>query len=181
MNVKRVVVGPLQTNCYILEINNSVLIIDPGDNFSLIKNSIGEDKTVEGIVITHSHFDHIGALNEAMEYYHAKKFDMSNLSEGTKKIGPFNFDCIYTKGHYLDSITLYFKNINTMFVGDFIFKNSIGRVDLEGASVKDMIKSINKILEYDNSKIMPGHGIPTTLDDERENLRYFAKDLEYNL
>ena len=181
MNVKRVVVGPLQTNCYILEINNSVLIIDPGDNFALIKDSIGENKTVEGIVITHSHFDHVGALNEAMNYYHVNKYGMNNLSEGTNNIGPFNFDVIYTEGHYFDSITLYFKNINTMFVGDFIFKNSIGRVDLDGASVPDMIKSINKILEYPNVKIMPGHGESTTLDDERENLKFFAKDLEYNL
>lgn len=181
MNVKCVVVGNLQTNCYILEKDNSVLIIDPGEDFSLIKESIDERKEVIGVVITHSHFDHIGALDDVINYYHINKYDRSNLIEGRNNIGSFEFDVIYTEGHYFDSITLYFKNINTMFVGDFIFKDSIGRVDLEGASITNMINSINKILKYPNAKIMPGHGVSTTLDDERETLKYFLKDLEYNL
>ncbi len=180
MNIKRVVVGPLMTNCYILELNDSVLIIDPGDNFDLIRANIDEQKLVVGVVITHSHFDHIGALEEVMNYYHVKKYDMKTMCEGVCNIGPFKFETIYTKGHYFDSITLYFKDINTMFVGDFIFRNSIGRVDLEGASTTDMIDSINKILNYPNAKIMPGHGWYTTLDEERTNLKYFIKDLECN-
>ena len=181
MNVKRVVVGPLQTNCYILELDSSVLIIDPGEDFPLIRDSISNDKTIEGVIITHSHFDHIGALNDTLNYYHTKKYDKSNLMEGINNIGPFEFEVIYTEGHYFDSISLYFKHVNMMFVGDFIFKNSIGRVDLEGSSSTDMIKSIRKILTMDNVKIMPGHGFPTTLDDERINLNYFIKDLENNL
>ena len=181
MNVKRVVVGPLQTNCYILELDSSVLIIDPGEDFPLIRDSISNDKTIEGVIITHSHFDHIGALNDTLNYYHTKKYDKSNLMEGINNIGLFEFEVIYTEGHYFDSISLYFKHVNMMFVGDFIFKNSIGRVDLEGSSSTDMIKSIRKILTMENVKIMPGHGFPTTLDDERINLNYFIKDLENNL
>lgn len=181
MNVKCVVVGPLQTNCYILEKENSILIIDPGEDFTLIRDTIGNEKHIEGVVVTHSHFDHVGALDDVMNYYHTQKYDRSNLSEGTNKIGPFEFDVLYTEGHYFDSITLYFKNMNMMFVGDFIFKDSIGRVDLEGASSSDMIKSIRKILTMPNVKIMPGHGCPTTLDDERVNLNYFIKDLANNL
>lgn len=171
----------MQTNCYILEKYDSVLIVDPGDNFNLIKNTINKDKKVVGVVITHSHFDHVGALDEVLDYYHIHKYGYDNLMEGKNNVGPFNFDVIYTEGHYFDSITLYFKNINTMFVGDFIFKNSIGRVDLEGASIPDMIKSINKILTMPDAKIMPGHGESTTLDAERDNLRIFLKDLECNL
>lgn len=180
MNIKCVVVGSLKTNCYIIENRDETLIIDPGDNAELIINNIDESQNVVGIIITHHHFDHIGALNKLLEYFHTKEYNMSNLSEGTNKISSFEFDCLYTTGHYYDSISIDFKNINTMFVGDFIFKNSIGRVDLEGANVIDMINSLEYILNYENRTIMPGHGDSTSLDEERENIKIFIKNLKYN-
>lgn len=179
VNIKCVVVGPLETNCYMVENDTEVLIIDPGADAEKIISNIEPGKCVVGIIITHHHFDHVGALSNLLKYYNTKEYNMSNLVEGKNKISSFSFNCLYTPGHYYDSISLDFTDINTMFVGDFIFKDSIGRVDLEGANVLDMINSLESILKYENRIIMPGHGNNTSLDDERENIKNFIKIL-YN-
>ena len=172
MVVEKVVVGSLETNCYIVIKDNHALIIDPGDEANKIINKIG-NLIVDGILITHFHFDHIGALNELKEYYKCNVYSINNLEEKEYKIGNFIFDVIYTKGHTDDSITYYFKNENLMFVGDFIFKNSIGRTDLETGSFSKMKKSIEKIKNYPNVKIYPGHGDYTYLDIEKKENSYF--------
>ena len=171
MRIKIVQVGELEENCYIVEKNNKCLIIDPGSEFNKIKENI--DKEVIGILFTHSHYDHVGALKEAKNYYNIKVYEYKNLKEGKITIGPFDIEVIYTKGHTNDSVTYYFKEEKIMFTGDFIFKNSIGRTDL-GGNTKDMIESINKIKHYDDSIIIyPGHGEYTTLSSEKENNEFF--------
>lgn len=173
MNIKKVVVGALEENCYVLEKNNTCLVVDPGDEYQKIKEVIGDNKVL-GVLITHSHFDHVGALRNFLSKRGVKIFKKSNAQEQEYTIGDFTFSCIYTPGHSSDSITFYFKEINTMFVGDFIFKNSIGRWDLPTGSIKDMKKSIEKIKEYDDSiKIYNGHGEDTTLKEEKNNNPYF--------
>ena len=63
---------------------------------------------------------------------------------------------------------------NNMFVGDFIFKNSIGRTDLEGGNEEDMKKSIEKIRQYsDEITLYPGHGQKTDLGEEKKNNLFF--------
>ena len=62
MKINRVVVGSLGTNWYVLELNNKCLVIDPGDEYEKIKEVIA-DKEIVGVIITHYHFDHIGALD----------------------------------------------------------------------------------------------------------------------
>ena len=69
MNIKVVVVGNLETNCYIIEKGNSILIIDPGAEADKIEAQITSDKNVLGIIITHSHDDHTGASLELMNKY----------------------------------------------------------------------------------------------------------------
>ena len=165
MQVNRVVVGPLETNCYILIKDDKCLVIDPGDEIDKIKKEIG-NKEVVGVIVTHYHFDHIGALN-----YFDKDLilDKSNLEEKEYDINGFNFEVIYTPGHKEDAITIYFKEENIMFTGDFIFEGTIGRMDLEGGSTIDMKKSLDKIKEYDsNIKIYPGHGNSTYLYKENK-------------
>lgn len=170
MNIDIVVVGPLQTNCYIISQNNHVLIIDPGDNYNKIIKVVG-NRIIDGIVITHYHFDHIGALKE---FNLSKVFDRNNLSEGTNIIDNFKFKVIYTPGHKEDSISLYFDKIKSLFVGDFIFLNSIGRTDLPGGNMDDMLNSLLKTSSFDNDvTIYPGHGKSTTFEYERQNNIYF--------
>ena len=163
MQIDRVVVGDYETNCYILSIDNDALIIDPGDEYEKIVDKV-YDKNILGILITHSHFDHVGAL----KYFNNVIYDYNNLSEKNYTIGKFNFDVIYTPGHTMDSICFYFKKDNVMFTGDFIFKGAIGRTDLGGDYI-EMAKSLNKIYKYDGSiKLYPGHGNYTYLKDEKK-------------
>ena len=160
MEINRVVVGPLETNCYILKKDNKCLVIDPGDEYDKIEKNIGQYEVV-GVIITHYHFDHIGALNN---FNNKLILDKHNLEEKEYNIDNFKFDVIYTPGHKEDCITIYFKEDKIMFTGDFIFKGAIGRTDLEGGNYLDMLNSLNKIDKYDKDIIIyPGHGDKTTL------------------
>lgn len=166
MKIDKIVVGDLNTNCYILSINNECIIIDPADNYKLIKEKVNNNKILR-VIITHSHFDHIGALD-----YFDKNIilDYHNLQEKKYKISNFMFEIIYTPGHKEDSITIYFYKEKVMFTGDFIFKNAIGRTDLPGGNMLDMINSLNKIKKYSNDIVIyPGHGESTTLESELTN------------
>lgn len=160
MIVNKVEVGYLKTNCYIISKDCECLVIDPGDEYDKIKGVIGNKKVI-GTIITHNHFDHIGAIK-----YFDKIYDINNLSEGVNNIGKFNFEVIYTPGHSKDSICIYFKDDNIMFVGDFLFKDGIGRTDL-GGNEFDMHNSLLKISKYDKDIIIyPGHGEKSILGIE---------------
>lgn len=172
MEIKTVVVGPLGTNCYVLIQNGQCLIVDPGEESQKIKDAVGKNQVV-GIIVTHYHFDHIGALEEVKDFYQVPIFDKNNLKEGNHTISSFSFVVIHTPGHKEDSISLLFSN--HMFVGDFIFQNSIGRTDLEGGDFSEMKNSIEKIKTYsDDIIIYPGHGPKTTLGEEKRNNMFFG-------
>ena len=174
MNMKIVQNGTLRENCYLLEIDNQYLVIDPGDEYNKIKSFIKEDGKVLAVLITHRHFDHIGALKEIIEEYHCPIYDKMSTDEDTYTIGPFTFNVIFTPGHSTDSITFYFKKKKKMFDGDFVFEGNIGRCDLEGGSMSEMMRSINKIKKYpDDTTIYPGHGEFTKLGHEKLKNYYF--------
>lgn len=164
MEIKKVIVGPLETNCYILKNNNECLVIDPGADFPKIKNEIGENKVV-GCLVTHFHQDHIEALEELLSYYNV---EINNINNNN-----FNFIMLETPGHTFDSRTFYFPKEKIMFCGDFLFKNGIGRTDL-GGNQKDMINSLHEIEKYDDEiTIYPGHGPSTTLGQEKRNFSLY--------
>ena len=166
MDIKTIVTGYLDENCYVLSKNNTCLVIDPGDDYDKIVKEIGDDKIL-AVLITHSHFDHIGALRNFLVKKSIKIFKRSNCEEKEYTIGDFNFSVIHTPGHSKDSITFYFVDDNIMFDGDFIFKESIGRSDLPGGSTVEMKSSIDKIKKYPlNTTLYPGHGESTTLEYE---------------
>lgn len=176
MNIEIIKVGKLECNCYLLEINNKVLIIDPGDDVDKIISKINNRKVI-GIVITHHHFDHVGSLDELVNRYNVSFYDRYNLSEGENVISEFIFDVIYTPGHKEDAITIYFKKDKIMFTGDFIFKDSVGRCDLPGGNVDEMIESIKRIVKYDRDILLyPGHGDETNLGYEMDN-NYYIKNI----
>ncbi|MBR4830148.1 MAG: MBL fold metallo-hydrolase [Bacilli bacterium] len=178
MNIKCISVGRLQANCYILEKNNKVLIIDPGDEFEKIDSEIDGD--VVGVLVTHNHFDHVGALKELIVkynpvlYYHNINDEVSydklvDIKEETYKICDFEFEVIYFPGHRNDLCAFYFKENDIMFDGDFIFENGIGRVDLPHGSLSELKESIEKIMKYDDCiTLYPGHGNKTNLGIEKE-------------
>lgn len=174
MDIKCIKTGYLEENCYILSIKNDCLVVDPGDEADKIIEEIG-DKNVLGILITHYHFDHIGALEKLKKRYNVDVIDYQNRKN---LIGPFNFEIIDTKGHKEDAVSYYFKEDKIMFVGDFIFEGTIGRCDLPGGDFKEMKKSLSNLKNYDENIILyPGHGNKTTIKKELLNNPYLRSDI----
>lgn len=172
MQIETVVTGALDENCYVLKKNNTCLIIDPGSDYLKIKEKISDAKVL-GVLITHAHFDHVGALRNFLTKRSIKIFKKSNVLEQEYKIGDFTFEVIYAPGHANDQVVFYFKEDNIMFDGDFIFKESIGRCDLPGGDLEQMQESIAKIKKYPlETKLYPGHGEQTTLQYELQNNQY---------
>lgn len=173
MNIETIQVGALQTNCYIVESSGKTLIVDPGADYFILKRYLIE-KDIVGILITHGHDDHIGAVQSIVDAFHVPVYSKNNLKEGKYEIGPFHFEVIYTPGHTSDSVTYYFYEYNFLFSGDFLFKNTVGRMDLPTGSVDDMKCSLEKIYKYnDHITVYPGHGESTNLGDEKRQNQYF--------
>ena len=133
------------------------------------------DAKVLAVLLTHSHFDHIGALRNFLTKRSVKIFKKSSVEETGIQIGDFDFQVIFTPGHSKDSISFYFPNEQVMFVGDFVFQESIGRCDLPGGSEDEMKNSLFKLKEYPKDiTLYPGHGEVTTLDYELSHNPYLS-------
>lgn len=183
MNIEKRVVGIYQENCYLIKKENYGLVVDPGDEVEKLLDMIGNTK-VEGILITHAHFDHIGALKELEEklnvpiYYHNINNELQyekliNIEEQDYNTNHFKFKVVYTPGHRNDSVTYYFEEEQIMFTGDFLFYLSIGRTDLEYANKNDMVNSIKLIKSYqDDIVFYPGHGTSSNLGFEKKYNNY---------
>lgn len=166
LEVVRVITGFLEENCYIVHNGIDALIIDPGSESEKIINEIKtRNLNVVGILITHYHFDHVGALDDIKkEYENAILVDYKTQNE--KTIGVFNFKIIQTYGHTLDSVSYYFDNQDMLFSGDFIFKETIGNFQEDNEEY--MVKSL-KVFKYmsNNVVVYPGHGDKTTVAHEK--------------
>lgn len=164
LKVNKIVVGYLEENCYFVENDGKVILIDPGDEQEKIEEKL-QGKDVVGILLTHDHFDHVGALSYFEKKYHLKH---------NEKIKKFYYEVIKTPGHTRDSLTFYFPEEKIMFTGDFLFKGTIGRMDLPGGSIKEMKESLELISKYPNDiTIYPGHGEESNLGKEKENFKYY--------
>lgn len=165
MNIYVLILGDLETNCYILEKSNRCIIIDPADNPQKIIDFV-KNYTVEEIIVTHHHFDHIGALKALEKHFNIKHnlFIRKN----------FNYEIIKTPGHTDDSISIYFAKEKYLVSGDLIFYHSIGRYDFKNSSYKDLKYSLDKISKLPiETKIFPGHGNITTLKEEQKFFKYY--------
>ncbi len=168
MEVKSIITGFLEENCYLASIGKKTLIIDPGDEEEKILKVINDnDLEIVGILITHSHFDHVGALKRMTDEFPSAKL-VNNKTKGDVILEPFHFKVIETQGHTNDSVSYYFDTNNILFTGDFVFKGTIGNFpeDMED----EMIKSL-KVFKYipREVKVYPGHGLSTTVGDELDN------------
>lgn len=170
MNIKRLILNPLDNNCYILSKADEAIIIDPSGEENKIEEYINKNNLkIKAIFITHYHFDHIGALDYFIKKYNPKIYDFKTI--GKFKEGLFKFKIIPTKGHSKDSVSFYFEETNDMFVGDFVFASSIGRMDLSGGDEEEMAYSLNALKTFSKeTKLYPGHGSITSLEKElKEN------------
>jgi hydroxyacylglutathione hydrolase len=194
-------VGPFMVNCYLVgcEQTREAMIIDPGDMGDRILARAKElDIEVKHIVNTHGHADHIKdnglikARTGAPIWIHQSDAPMlpvpnHNLSaffgfsitsppadrfleEGTDFVlGNLTFKVIHTPGHSPGGICL--LNDKTLFAGDTLFRDSIGRTDLPGGDFDTLDRSIKeRIYPLDDDVIVyPGHGPPTTVGFEKQH------------
>ena len=176
MILKRLVVGPIGTNCYIFgsEKYKQVVIIDPGGDANRIIDEI-QKLNVEpiAILLTHGHFDHTLRVNKLIRYfkiplmYNKKEFDTKVytskeadkwLKEGDLlKIGEITLHILETPGHSPGALSFYSKDIKKIngskidgiiFTGDLLFKGSIGRSDIQGGNEKILFDSIRTKIMY---------------------------------
>ena len=186
MNITTLPVGMLQTNCYILENGSRCLVIDPGAEAEKVEAFL-QDRglTLEAILLTHGHFDHVGAvrtlaadtdcrvflctldlaLPDAMTYgplYYTDAYsDCDRLT-----LAGLTFDVLHTPGHTPGSVCLRFNDV--LFSGDTLFDGSIGRTDFPGSSWEDMKASLARLKTLeDGLTVYPGHGPATNLGREK--------------
>ncbi|MCU0653134.1 MAG: MBL fold metallo-hydrolase [Candidatus Pacebacteria bacterium] len=160
MEIKRIVVGQLQTNCYLLIDGGHILVVDPGDEAERIAEEIVRTGAAPvAIVNTHGHFDHIGANAELEKKFGVKV--VPNLKEGDiLTFGGQKVKVAVTPGHTKDGICLFGEGF--VVSGDTLFCGNIGRTDLEGGSDHDMAESLKKLdrLIPEGARVYPGHGEP---------------------
>lgn len=175
LNIKCIVNGYLNENCYIVEKDNHALIIDPGsDGIKIIDYIESLNLQVDGILITHYHFDHVGAL-QSIENKYKDTIKIDYNSPNNNEIGCFKFKKINNFGHTMDSCSFLFYDENIMFTGDFVFNESIGKYDFENE--KEMISSLKRFVKLnDDIVIYPGHGPSSTVGHEKK-YNYFLRGI----
>lgn len=187
--VEKIVVGAYAENTYIaadMDVKECI-VVDPGAEFPKIWKKI-EDRglSVKYILLTHAHFDHIGAVSELAAKTGAKVYvnfedeylykdsikPDGNLEDGLDFVlGDFTFRTILTPGHTLGGASFYVREAGVIFTGDTLFYRSVGRTDLAGGSHHTLIKSIiEKLMNLpDDTVVYPGHSAKTTIGDERRH------------
>ncbi len=190
MKVRMMQVGPIGTNCYILEEDKKIAVIDPGDEAERILSVLEEiGGQVEYILLTHGHYDHTtgvpalhAALPQAKIYIHRADADGAGSTvfplagqvrdllfydEGdTLPLGGLTFEVLHTPGHSKGSVTL--KVGDVLFTGDTLFAGSMGRTDLPGGSEEEIMASLKRLGVLEGHfHGCPGPMGPSELDRER--------------
>lgn len=198
MFFKRLPTGMLASNCYILADKGMGLVIDPGAKARDILEMIREANiSIEYIILTHAHIDHIVSVDEIKGELNAKvmihRDDAPSLGDPVKngsklfglekvfapadvllshgdiiQVGGMELEIIHTPGHTPGGICI--KEKDTLYTGDTLFRMSVGRTDLgdgDQNALNDSLK--NRIMPLpDDTIIYPGHGTLTTIGYERK-------------
>lgn len=204
LKLKQMSLGPLGTNCYIVYKNKQALVIDPGGDANRIVDFLHQEGlTASAILLTHAHFDHIGAvqtlrtelgldvylhqneqawlsdpnLNRSTAFGTAIVTEQAEhmLESGKLEIDSFIFEVIHTPGHSPGSVSFVFEEAGFVISGDVLFQHGIGRTDLPGGNMKQLEESIRKQLYLldDAYTVYPGHGPETTIKAEKVSNPFF--------
>lgn len=191
-------VGSFDVNCTILSDSGRAWIVDPGQEadrlVSLLKK---KGLTPAAVLLTHAHFDHIGAvpglqkafpglpvfvhekdvpmighpLNQLPpDYPPVKRFENLEVlkSGGQTTLKGLEVEIIETSGHTPGGVCYYFKNNKLLLSGDTLFAGSVGRTDLPGGDMATLMKSLGKLTALpEDTRVIPGHGPHTTIADEK--------------
>jgi glyoxylase-like metal-dependent hydrolase (beta-lactamase superfamily II) len=163
--------GFLKTNCYILSGDNkNAVIIDPASEFSRIEENLKKENLIPvAVLVTHSHYDHIGAVSDFREM----NVPIFMQKDGNVKDGEiFEFaglkiKAIATAGHTSDSVC--YLTGDSLFAGDTLFRGTVGRWDLPTGNFEELEKNVREKLYTlpDEIKVFPGHLESTTIGHEK--------------
>lgn len=192
MNITVMPVGLYQTNCYMVYgEGDKCVLIDPGyEANALLEQVEKQGKQLEAILLTHGHFDHVGAVRDIVADTDCKVYICDKelaLPEGLTA-GKLYYTHTYDEGDILTLAGLTFKVLHTpghtpggvcllcedaIFSGDTLFAGSIGRTDFPGGSYDTLKESLQKLTALEGDfRVFPGHGEDTTLDFERKTNPY---------
>ena len=188
LNMKHLALGAYQTNCYLVwdENSSTCVVIDPGyEAKTVLLEAKKLDKEISAVLLTHGHFDHVGAVKDLAAETDCKVYlcaeDLTMPPQMTA--GPLYYTDTYAEGDFVEEAGLSFKVIHTpghtpgsvcllcenaLFSGDTMFWGSCGRTDLPGGNWATIQKSLKRLAalsgDYD---VYPGHGDFTKLSFER--------------
>lgn len=193
LQIKRMQVGQIGTNCYLLEDPDAKLcaVIDPGDNADSIDREIRKaGLSLSMILITHGHFDHVLAVPGLLAkwpdipvYVHKQEVNWEGKGDQYMLLGPVPniktvgegdvidfsghpIQVLHTPGHSPGSVCYLVGDI--LFAGDTLFAGSCGRTDFIGGSVSQILMSLKRLAGLEgNLRVCPGHDRLTSLDAER--------------
>jgi glyoxylase-like metal-dependent hydrolase (beta-lactamase superfamily II) len=180
IDVRMFTVGPVQENCFILREKDSgtALIVDPGEEADRLLKAVDElgIEKVEAILVTHTHFDHVGAvapvaratgapvycpelesdvLANIMDYvpwpgfgpFESYEADRTVAGGETLELAGMKLDVLFTPGHSPGHVTYAIRDERALFSGDVLFQGSVGRVDLPGGDWPTLLSSIQSLVD----------------------------------
>lgn len=201
LKIGRIVMGVCQTNCYFVyeEEKTGAIVFDPADKGEYIYQGLKEKGfSVEAILLTHGHFDHIWGVEALKELSGAKvyayeeekevcenadinvsasagracqiKADVYVKDEEEITIAGMTCRLLATPGHTKGSCCYYFEEAKILISGDTLFQESVGRTDLPTGSMSTLVRSVKEKLMPlpEDVKVYPGHGEATSIGYEKE-------------
>ena len=193
LNINIMELGLYQTNCYIVNKAGyaKCIVIDPGYEAHKICDQLDDlGLEPEAILLTHGHFDHVGAVRDLAATYGCRVylraeettmppqmtagalyFTDEYPAQGQLEVAELQVRVMHTPGHTPGSVCLLMED--AMFSGDTLFAGSMGRCDFPGSNIFDMRKSLRSLCALEkNYRIFPGHGEDSTLDFEKKTNPY---------
>ena len=203
MLIKTLPVGHLETNCYVVTDEQTLecAVIDPGAESNTILGYL-EDNHLKcvAVMLTHAHFDHIGALDAVLSetgatlYVNKKEVGsaVTGIGRGFKppegtvfygegdtvKVGSVEFHVMETPGHTPGGVTLVCGD--SLFTGDTLFRLSCGRTDFPGGDMNEELRSLKRIADLPGDyDVYPGHAEGSRLSVERAHNPYMRHAIEH--